>query len=103
MKESYTSSSRRQVETSLTEEHMTARRLVRRRAAIKEMGQAGLAVVLFGIAACSDTRGQHDFHSALARQSVVKLAGFDYEVALFGHGEPLLEGASTAVGALASG
>jgi hypothetical protein len=53
------------------------------------MGQAGLAVVLFGIAACSDTGG--------------KLAGFDYEVALFGHGEPLLEGASTAVGALASG
>jgi hypothetical protein len=39
----------------------------------------------------------------VARQSVVKLAGFDYEVALFGHGEPLLEGASTAVGALASG
>jgi glyoxylase-like metal-dependent hydrolase (beta-lactamase superfamily II) len=29
-----------------------------------------------------------------ANASVTKLAGFDYEVALFGHGEPVLEGAS---------
>jgi glyoxylase-like metal-dependent hydrolase (beta-lactamase superfamily II) len=38
-----------------------------------------------------------------AMESVAKLAGFDYEIALFGHGEPLLEGASTAVAALAQG
>jgi glyoxylase-like metal-dependent hydrolase (beta-lactamase superfamily II) len=36
----------------------------------------------------------------VAMQSVVKLGGFNYEVALFGHGEPLLEGASAAVAAL---
>ncbi len=36
-----------------------------------------------------------------ALESVAKLAGFDYEVALFGHGEPLLDGASAAVAALA--
>jgi glyoxylase-like metal-dependent hydrolase (beta-lactamase superfamily II) len=36
----------------------------------------------------------------LALESVRKLAGFSYEVALFGHGEPVLEGASTAVSAL---
>jgi glyoxylase-like metal-dependent hydrolase (beta-lactamase superfamily II) len=36
-----------------------------------------------------------------AMESVAKLGGFDYEVALFGHGEPLLEGASAAVAALA--
>jgi glyoxylase-like metal-dependent hydrolase (beta-lactamase superfamily II) len=36
-----------------------------------------------------------------ATESVAKLAGFDYEIALFGHGEPLLEGASAAVAALA--
>jgi glyoxylase-like metal-dependent hydrolase (beta-lactamase superfamily II) len=36
-----------------------------------------------------------------ATESVAKLAGFEYEVALFGHGEPLLQGASTAVAALA--
>ena len=35
-----------------------------------------------------------------ALESVAKLAGFDYEIALFGHGEPLLEGASAAVAAL---
>ena len=35
-----------------------------------------------------------------ALESVAKLARFDYEVALFGHGEPLLEGASAAVAAL---
>jgi glyoxylase-like metal-dependent hydrolase (beta-lactamase superfamily II) len=39
----------------------------------------------------------------LALDSVQKLAGFSYEVALFGHGEPVLEGASTAVSALAEG
>lgn len=38
-----------------------------------------------------------------ANATVSKLAGFDYEVALFGHGEPVLEGASTLVGELASG
>ncbi|HJS72621.1 MAG TPA: MBL fold metallo-hydrolase [Acidimicrobiia bacterium] len=32
-----------------------------------------------------------------ANASVAKLAGFDYEVALFGHGEPVLEGASELV------
>jgi glyoxylase-like metal-dependent hydrolase (beta-lactamase superfamily II) len=39
----------------------------------------------------------------LALDSVRKLAGFTYEVALFGHGEPVLEGASVAVSALAEG
>lgn len=37
----------------------------------------------------------------LANASVAKLAGFDYEVALFGHGEPVVSGASKAVAALA--
>jgi glyoxylase-like metal-dependent hydrolase (beta-lactamase superfamily II) len=36
-----------------------------------------------------------------ANASAVKLAGFDYEVALFGHGEPVLEGASGLVAELA--
>lgn len=36
-----------------------------------------------------------------ADESVVKLAGFSYDVALFGHGEPLLEDASFEVAALA--
>lgn len=39
---------------------------------------------------------------ALANASVVKLAAFDYEVALFGHGEPVLDGASSAVADLAT-
>ncbi len=39
----------------------------------------------------------------VALDSVRKLAGYTYEVALFGHGAPLLEGASTAVAALAEG
>jgi glyoxylase-like metal-dependent hydrolase (beta-lactamase superfamily II) len=39
----------------------------------------------------------------LALDSVGKLAGFSYEVALFGHGEPVLKGASAAVSALAEG
>jgi glyoxylase-like metal-dependent hydrolase (beta-lactamase superfamily II) len=39
----------------------------------------------------------------LALDSVGKLAGFSYEVALFGHGEPVLEDASAAVSALAEG
>ncbi|MGH8952041.1 MAG: MBL fold metallo-hydrolase [Acidimicrobiia bacterium] len=39
----------------------------------------------------------------IAIDSVRKLAGFSYEVALFGHGEPLLEGASAAVAAIAEG
>lgn len=37
-----------------------------------------------------------------ANGSVLKLAGFDYEVALFGHGEPVLEAASDRVGDLAN-
>jgi glyoxylase-like metal-dependent hydrolase (beta-lactamase superfamily II) len=37
----------------------------------------------------------------LANASVVKLAGFDYETALFGHGEPVLDGASGLVSDLA--
>lgn len=37
----------------------------------------------------------------LANASVQKLAGFDYEVVLFGHGEPVLEGGSAAVADLA--
>lgn len=37
----------------------------------------------------------------LANASVAKLAGFDYEVALFGHGEPVLSGASALVAELA--
>ena len=36
-----------------------------------------------------------------ANQSVAKLATFDYDVALFGHGEPVLENASTLVAGLA--
>ena len=37
----------------------------------------------------------------LANASVAKLATFDYDVALFGHGDPILNEASRAVGALA--
>jgi glyoxylase-like metal-dependent hydrolase (beta-lactamase superfamily II) len=37
----------------------------------------------------------------LANASVAKLAGFDYEVALFGHGEPVTAGASGLVAELA--
>lgn len=39
---------------------------------------------------------------SVAVESVSKLAGFEYEVALFGHGQPVLEGASEAVNQLAS-
>ncbi|MGH3650578.1 MAG: MBL fold metallo-hydrolase [Acidimicrobiia bacterium] len=39
----------------------------------------------------------------MANTSVAKLAGFDYEVALFGHGEPVVSGASAMVAELASG
>ena len=39
----------------------------------------------------------------VAMETVLKLGGFNYEIALFGHGEPLTEGASTAVAALAAG
>lgn len=39
---------------------------------------------------------------ATAGASVVKLAGFSYEVALFGHGEPVLSGASDQVAELAA-
>lgn len=39
----------------------------------------------------------------LANASVSKLAGFDYEVALFGHGEPVTSGASALVAELAGG
>ena len=39
----------------------------------------------------------------VAMETVLKLGGFTYEIALFGHGEPLLEGASGAVAALAAG
>jgi glyoxylase-like metal-dependent hydrolase (beta-lactamase superfamily II) len=46
-----------------------------------------------------DPSFSEDMSSAL--ESVAKLAGFEYEVALFGHGEPLLGGASDAVAALA--
>ena len=38
----------------------------------------------------------------LANASVEKLAGFDYEVILFGHGEPVLENGSAAVADLAA-
>ena len=38
----------------------------------------------------------------LANASVEKLAGFDYEVILFGHGEPVLENGSSAVADLAA-
>jgi len=40
---------------------------------------------------------------SVALDSVRKLAGFSSEIALFGHGEPVLEGASTAVSVLAEG
>lgn len=39
----------------------------------------------------------------LANASVAKLGSFDYEVALFGHGEPVVSGASAMVAELASG
>lgn len=39
---------------------------------------------------------------SLANASVEKLTGFDYEVILFGHGEPVLEGGSSAVSDLAA-
>ena len=39
---------------------------------------------------------------AAANATVSKLAGFAYEIALFGHGDPLLEGASAAVADLAA-
>ncbi len=48
-----------------------------------------------------DPAFSEDMTSAL--ESVSKLGGFTYEIALFGHGEPLLEGASAAVAALATG
>ena len=38
----------------------------------------------------------------LANASIARLAGFDYEVVLFGHGEPVLEGGSSAVAELAA-
>jgi glyoxylase-like metal-dependent hydrolase (beta-lactamase superfamily II) len=38
----------------------------------------------------------------LANASVAKLVGFDYEVVLFGHGDPVLEAGSTAVADLAA-
>lgn len=37
---------------------------------------------------------------SLADASVAKLAGFDYDVVLFGHGEPVLSGGTAAVAAL---
>jgi glyoxylase-like metal-dependent hydrolase (beta-lactamase superfamily II) len=40
---------------------------------------------------------------ALANASVIKLAGFDYETLLFGHGEPILANASRSVSELAAG
>lgn len=39
---------------------------------------------------------------ALADESVRKLAGFEYEVVLFGHGEPILQNGTVEVNALAS-
>lgn len=39
---------------------------------------------------------------SLANASIEKLAGFDYQVILFGHGEPVLEGGSSAVSDLAA-
>jgi glyoxylase-like metal-dependent hydrolase (beta-lactamase superfamily II) len=39
----------------------------------------------------------------VAMETILKLGGFTYEIALFGHGEPLTEGASAAVAALAPG
>lgn len=38
----------------------------------------------------------------LANASIRRLAGFDYDVVLFGHGEPILQGGSEAVADLAS-
>jgi glyoxylase-like metal-dependent hydrolase (beta-lactamase superfamily II) len=40
---------------------------------------------------------------ATANESVKKLATFEFETALFGHGEPVGSGASTAVAGLAAG
>lgn len=44
---------------------------------------------------------QYTSDEQMADASVVKLAGFTYDVAYFGHGEPILSGASEAVTALA--
>ena len=38
----------------------------------------------------------------MANASIERLGGFDYEVVLFGHGEPILEGGSSAVAELAA-
>lgn len=40
--------------------------------------------------------------TALANASVEKLAGFDYDIVLFGHGDPILSGGSDEVAALAA-
>lgn len=40
---------------------------------------------------------------ALAIESARRLGTFDYEIAVFGHGEPVVEGASAAVAAMAAG
>ncbi|HSK06553.1 MAG TPA: hypothetical protein VK990_03460, partial [Acidimicrobiia bacterium] len=44
---------------------MTTRGLLTRRMAIAEMGKAGLAVVVFGTAACSDPSGSDSTTTAL--------------------------------------
>jgi glyoxylase-like metal-dependent hydrolase (beta-lactamase superfamily II) len=38
----------------------------------------------------------------MAEESIAKLATFEYEIALFGHGEPIVTGASAKVAALAA-
>lgn len=49
----------------------------------------------------SGPRSEFSEDMGLANASVAKLAGFDYEIVLFGHGEPVLEGGSELVAELA--
>ncbi len=67
-------------------------------------GAAGILVTGDALVGTADGVGPPDpsFSEDMtsATESVAKLAGFDYEIALFGHGEPLTQGASTAVAAL---
>ena len=57
---------------------------------------------LFGVAGgVTGSLPQYTADMGLTNASVAKLATFDYDVALFGHGDPILNEASREVGALA--
>jgi glyoxylase-like metal-dependent hydrolase (beta-lactamase superfamily II) len=70
-------------------------------------GAAGILVAGDALVGTADGVGPPDpsfsEDMASATESVAKLAGFDYDIALFGHGEPLTQGASAAVAALTQG